>query len=345
MLISKAVQQQFDELGVNRDAEHLPLLRDVSCTPVFIIAMPRSGGTLLYDLFRNTGAFNIMTTYDLLCYDSLLANHLEGKSEEARNRLDALLTTIGGTTREIDNIAFSAQMPEEYSALLIKKVGHRYISERSFPYFDELSRKLQFTSSRPGLQTLHRNPYDYQHFATIHKFYPQAKFVFLHRHPFRILNSQLKALQSISANMPPYYQLTRINQMRPLRRKVFQSPTVWKLINKMVDPNSRFALGQKLNVLHILNNARYYFRKIGSLPQSNYVSIRYEDLCTAPNETMRRMLEFLGVPFPEGVDFAHEISPRPCKYVPTIERNRKALLKTFAEIIQGHHYTDVDDQK
>ncbi|CAK9094280.1 3-oxoacyl-[acyl-carrier-protein] synthase 1 (3-oxoacyl-[acyl-carrier-protein] synthase I) (Beta-ketoacyl-ACP synthase I) (KAS I), partial [Durusdinium trenchii] len=310
MKIASDVQRELDDLGADRDKPHVSVLK----APVFrnrsYNSVPPERGIAIMKTGEHETSFNIMTVYDVLCYDSLLAFHEEGKEDEVRQKLDGLLEKIGGTTRQIDNIAFP----------------------------------LACRKNTAPRQTLHRNPYDYQHFRAIYEFYPTAKFVFLHRHPLRILNSQLKALQSISASMPPYYALTRISQMRPMRRRVFQSARVWKFINGLVDPNSKRAWGQRLLVSQIVANGRYYFRNKDAVPSANSVSIRYEDLCTAPNETMSKMLEFLGVPFPEGTDFTEEIAPRPARYVPTIDRDREKLLQKFSELIEGHNYQPGDDE-
>src|SRR4051812_34666393 len=100
------------------DQKHLHLLENVTFRPVFIIGDHRSGTTLLYQMLAATGHFNVVTAYDVIQYDSLLQAHLDGKTDQAKSKLNYEFAAVGLTDRVIDGVRVSADLTEEYGFVI-----------------------------------------------------------------------------------------------------------------------------------------------------------------------------------------------------------------------------------
>ncbi|MHA2283895.1 MAG: sulfotransferase, partial [Promethearchaeota archaeon] len=82
-----------------RDEPYFSKLDNVHYRPVFILGFHRSGTTLLYELMAMTGSFKIITTYHVLYYDELLANHFEGTADQAHQELNDWFASLNIKTR------------------------------------------------------------------------------------------------------------------------------------------------------------------------------------------------------------------------------------------------------
>jgi hypothetical protein len=303
------------------DALHLPLLDGVEFQPVFLLGDHRSGTTLLYRLLTNSGAFHSVTAYHLIRYERLLTDHLSGAAEESRHQLDALFHSLGLTTRRIDHTPLSADLPEEYGFFLLRATRRSKITRRNVSRFVEFCRKIQFIS--PGQHPLLlKNPWDYPNFLFLRAAFPTARFIFIHRDPYHVLNSQIKAARELLTEEDPYTSMLYEKYARIMRRAPARAFLRWYF-----SPPARRAL-RKL-ARGIAANACYYARHIGELPAGAYVDVGYEELCRQPDETIRRILVFApAVPSP-GFSCASEIAPRPVRLLPEVERVRPWLETIF----------------
>lgn len=295
------------------------------------MGLHRSGTTLLYELLGKTGSFNIVTAYHVVHYEELLADYFEGTAQRTRQELNDWCAQRMAT-RLIDNVKLNADMPEEYAMILHAQAGTMFLSKKNFPIFDQICRKIQLTSD-PALPLLLKNPYDFISFLQIKKMLPEAKFVFILRNPMQILNSQLKALhKNIAVNNPYVGRLSKtysfLHRIRPLVA----------VMRWATDPSSTGQLARRFMVYKIKNQMHYYNNHIHLLPRTEYVTLRYEDLCEKPNELINSIFALTGVQPRIAVDFSAHIRPRPFKLLSPLARDEEKIRAGFKDIMSYNGY-------
>ncbi len=298
----------------SRDEPYLSRIAEINFRPIFILGLHRSGTTLLYELLSMSGSFNILTAYHVLYYDELLTIHLEGTADQTRQELNEWFASLNLRTRLIDNVKMNADMPEEYGMILHAKNGKMAITERNFPLFDQLCRKIQFISD-PSRILLLKNPWDFDRFLMVKKRIPEAKFLFIHRNPMHVLNSQVKALQKNWSVTNPY-----ISRLSKAYARIHNTPLLMVFFRLAMDPSSNLhQLVRHFLTRNIVKSMTYYIRNIKSLSKSEYVSLRYEDLCDDPIGHIRRIFNLAGVEPRVAVRFEDHINRRPLRLLPKLE--------------------------
>lgn len=310
-----------------RDEPYLSRLNTVQYRPVFILGPHRSGTTLLYELMYMTGSFNIITAYHALHYDELLANHFEGTADKAIQELDGWFAALDIKTRFIDNVQMNSEMPEEYGMILHSRSKKMSITKRNFPIFEEICRKIQITSDNSRILLL-KNPWDFDRFLDLKKMIPEAKFVFIHRHPVHILNSQLKALHSSWSGTNPY-----ISRLSKDYSRLHKIPLLLAISHWVTNPSSKGQLIQHILTARNLKIMNYYMQNIESLPQADYVTLRYEDLCENPSRLFPGILDMIGIKPRFEVPFDQHIRPRNMRLLPTLAHDEEKLCRKFHEVI------------
>lgn len=318
----------------NIDRDFLSKIASVNYRPVFVLGSHRSGTTILYKLLALTESFNIVTLYHTLRYDGLLANHLRGTSDQAREQLNRELDSLGIRNRIIDEMKVDADYPDEYCFVLVARTRSFLITNRSWKLFDELCRKIQLISD-PDRQLLLKNPFDYAHFLSIRLFVPDTKFVFIHRHPINVINSTLNAVRT------SWYEGNPLNQLRSKTYTKLQKNHLFSgFIRWLTSPHSRIQLGRRLITRRLCKNETYFIQKIGILAPTEYISVRYEDLIADPDSVIGRIFEFLQVEPRVKVDYRQYIQPRSIPLLPEVQREEERLLRTFHEMLVYHGYLD-----
>jgi hypothetical protein len=314
----------------NRDASYLSLMKDINVRPVFILGFHRSGTTLLYELLARTGCFNVLQAYHLIRYDELLSNHLNHRETEARQELAREFDQLGLTDRIIDNVAVTPELPEEYGFRLMQTTPQARLMPGNVPSFIELCRKVQYISA-PERTLLLKNPWDFDNFLFVKSVIPDARFVFIHRHPMDVLNSLLKAVRSLMGERNPYMNL--INPRYGLFvREPFQSLLRWLLFTSQ----PRFALW--FLVRYVALAADYYVQKVAALTEDEHISIRYEDLCAGPGASIRSILSFLELTPPSFVNDDTLIAPRPRQWLPEVASQAEKVHRKLRSYYERHGY-------
>lgn len=315
----------------NRDRDLLPLIQDVEFRPVFIIGDHRSGTTLLHRLLADTGCFNYVSAYQVMRYDEVLANHRAGTTEAAKQELMRTFESLGLKDRIIDNTPATPDSPVEYGfifATTSKRMARLTAETRD--KFLELSRKMQYVGDR-SKPLLLKNPWDVMNFMDIKAQFPEAKFIFIHRHPVSIMTSQLRAIRSLLSAKNGF-----VAMLAPWYNKMFDRPV--QLAGARLLDRPPFRVWERLLGLHAARLARYYLDNIGKLPKSEYVAIRYEGLCQAPDETMGRIFEFAGVTPAPGLSYAGKIEPRPPKVMDDVWRQYRKMIPRLKQYLDFHGY-------
>jgi hypothetical protein len=273
--------------GPAPDAAYLDLLGEAPFRPVFIMGSARSGTTILYRLLTMTGRFNCVTAYHLLNYDELVANHRLGTTEAAKRELGERFRRLGIAGARFDGVEISPDFPEEYGFALTES-SRLQLTPRTLPRFLELCRKVQFVSD-PARPLLLKNPWDSRSFLYIKRVLPQSRFVFIHRNPADVVPSLLEGMRSLLRDRNPYHAL-----LARFYDRLMDQPLRLRLTRMLF--SSRFGMGVRVVCWQVARTARYFLDNVGALPETDHISVRYEDLCREPDAVVNRILAFLGEP-------------------------------------------------
>lgn len=315
--------------GPSPDDQHVHRLSGVAFDPVFIIADHRSGTTLLYQLLAETGAFNVVTAYDVICYGEIVDNHLAGRTAAARQALAERFRGMGLADRGIDGVAVTPDLPEEYG-FIIDYSGRPQLSPRTLDRFVEVCRKIRFVGeNRPVLL---KSPWDALTFAYIKATFPRARFVFVHRHPMHVMTSQLSAVRTLFRERNEYVAL-----LSPWYRDFFSRRIPLAVTRALNSP--RFGIGAATVGRHVLKVTGYYASHVGELPGSDYVEIRYEDLCADADATIERILRFVNRPAAGPLQLAARIRPRGVRVPDEVRARFMRIRDRLAPYCARHGYS------
>lgn len=315
----------------DRDHRYTGLLESVSFQPVFIMGDHRSGTTLLYRLLDATGCFNVVTAYHILCYDRILSNHAAGRQEAAKRELAAGFAARGISDRMIDGVAVTPELPEEYGFVL-SNAYRAQLQADNLARLLELGKKVQYVAAAPKPLLL-KNPWDYfLNFVYVKQVFPYARFVFLHRHPLDVINSQLRAIRSSLQAVNPYLAL-----MSAWYAGVYERPARRALMRGLF--SSHFELGLRITSRHVARATSYYLENIARLPADDYCSLTYEQLCADPEHSIDAILGFLGLQPAAGPAFAELIKPRALPALPEVTRRQGSIRRRMQAYYDHHGYT------
>jgi len=283
------------------DSKHADMLKGATFRPIFVIGDHRSGTTLLYQLLAATGGFQVLTAYHIIQYGEFLTNHIQNRTEEAKQSLRERFARLGLGNRILDNVQVSPDLPEEYR-FVIEDSSRPKLRSSNLLRFIEMCQKLRFVcdTDKPVLL---KNPWDCLNFIFLYRTFPKAKFVFLQRNPLAVIDSQLRATNSIFMERNEYLAL-----LSPWYAGLFRSRWKAGLLRILSAPGS--PLWKFLVPRHVIRANRYFIQNISLLPKDSYFSLRYEDLCRSPREVTGALLRFLGVSPETPVDYDKLVVPR-----------------------------------
>ncbi|HAA28241.1 MAG TPA: sulfotransferase [Cyanobacteria bacterium UBA8553] len=312
------------------DESYLNLLPEVNFSPIFIMGDHRSGTTLLYKTLVATEYFNFVRAYHVIKYDEILFNHVNHTENHAHQELKELLKSLGMKDRVIDNVEVTPDLPEEYGFIL-KNAGYEsHLNTDNLALFTQLCRKIQFISN-PDKPLLLKNPWCFPHFIYIKNAFPEAKFIFIHRHPIHVINSKLKATRSILTARNAYTSLLSQQYVQ-----IFENPMqrfVYRLFY-----STYFDLGLRRVTEQSVQSTTYFLQNVDSLQKTNYVSVKYEDLCKQPEATIHKIMGFLGLEQKSTLAYDTLIEPRPLKLLPEVERKNDEIRHKLQPYFTYHGY-------
>jgi hypothetical protein len=324
-------------LSENSDEAHLGKLGLLPDRLIFLLGPHRSGTTYLHQALVDTGAFDYISYYDLVEFDRLIVNQEAGRRVAVIQSLREEMESFG-PTRGIDHMPINPLHAEEYGFLLEKRYHNiqqtSHISNTDFEPLKTLCRKKCFLSPDQKPLIL-KNPIDfYDGFIRISENFPTSQFVFIHRHPLTVFNSHILIWRSLIKNKNPW--LAKID--RPYDA-VFNSPQLLQAIHlSTLRPQ-----GLQLVFDKFCNAYSFYLNHIQLLDPDRAVSIRYEDLCNAPLDVLRRIIHKLDLPIGQECLDARP-SPRKVAILPEVERIYRANAERIEPYLNHLHYSFMPDE-
>lgn len=334
------------ETKTDPDAPYLKQVQDVAFRPIFILGRARSGTTILHQLLAQSANFNYLSVYHVVHHREILANHLTGRADAVRAEMAAAFKAMRLEDREIDHMGVTPDTAEEYGFILhsahypatFNYTGPRFIrpfkrfmvNDYNRDLFLNLARKVQYTSD-PAKPILFKNPADYLNFPYLHQLIPHAKFVFIHRHPVHVMNSQIKTFREVTARRNAYYAL-----IDPTYAALHDKPLRLYAARLFADSQSSFKrIALARNAHQILS---HYIQNIGAFDPSCYIAIRYEDLMADPTAVTGRIFNFLGIT-PQAPLTFDLIKPRNVKLLPELQKHYDQICDILQTDMAFHGYT------
>jgi hypothetical protein len=186
--------------------------------------------------------------------------------------------------------------------------------------------------SDPDRPLLLKNPWDYfMNYIYLKEVFPDSKFIFIHRHPIRIINSQLKAIRSALMEKNEYVAL-----IAGWYRQLFQQPL--RLYWARLMFSSYFNLGLRITTRHVSLATNYFLSHISQLSERDYISVRYEDLCQDPQLTIGQIMDALELKVKKNLEYQSLIVPRSDELLAEVKKNQTVIYKKMKRYCEYFGY-------
>lgn len=301
------------------DDRYIKKINKIDFNPIFILGLPRSGTTILYTILGETKKFNIVTAYHVLNYDRLIYDSEKNIETKRKKQLNKIMQEKGLKNRKMDEISVTADYAQEYASVFTKRGYPSKITTENKWLFDNLCKKIQYTSKNSKYILL-KNPPDYPNFIYLKNVYPKAKFIFIHRNPLNSISSMIRALNMILNKRSEYNALFSKEYS-----KLFNNPILHNILSLYY--STRLPIGIFEIIKKYKKDSEYFLKNINRLSKKDFISINYEDLCYKPNVVIGEIMDFLG--YRVDMDFTEYISPRDLKLIPIVKFLRGYIYKTM----------------
>ncbi len=317
------------------DTRHDSLLRTVSFRPpIFIVGDHRSGTTLLYQMLAASQCFHVLDAYQVIRYPEIVTHFLDGRTQKERIRLEQEFAALGLSNRVLDGVRVSSELPEEYG-FVIEDSSRARLRPSNRDLLVELCRKVRLIGDADKPLLL-KNPWDVLNFLYLKECFPEAKLIFLQRHPMAVVNSQLRAIRSMLDSRNEY--------MRMLARwyaRVWDSPLRRHMMQQVF--SGRVPVWKYIVPRHVHLAANYFMKNVDRLDPADMHCLRYEDLCADPVATMQSIFDFLNLQPAASVNYAGWIDKRPLKILPEVLDQRSQVLAPIGSFLLRNRYgTEVE---
>ncbi len=316
---------------MNLDQQHLDKIKNINFQPIFIMGLHRSGTSILYKMLTKSGSFNPVTVYHLLKYDQLIDDYENNRQDNIKKDLTNFFRKQGLEDRGIDKLKITADFAEEFGFFLDGKSTQTLITKKNLLLFGEMCKKITYVSDKKK-PILLKNPYDFSNFILIKKAFPNAQFVFIHRHPFKVLSSLLSAVRVLFKEHNFY-----ASQVSRIYNKLYENPLSRYSLKYLTTSLSFFGL--MLLCINSSKSAKYYLKNLKNLPSDCYISITYEKLCKKPQETMDNIFLKLNIKPKNIIDYNSFIKPRKATLDPNVLFLRRYIYSSMRAYCKKFHYT------
>lgn len=260
--------------------------------PIYVIGVPRSGTTLLHDIMSRNASLGYLTALEIANPESFILS---------KAILSKIIKRSLPTARPMDNVKLLLDSPQEEGfammnmtpafrhCLMFPKNFRQYVqkyTKRDFTKKEEqawkrnyeyLLKKLTFTKNRK--QLVLKDPGNIIQIKQLLTLFPDAKFIHIHRDPYKIYPSLCYTFFSLISSLK------------------FHSVREEDLILDIED-----------SVIFIYREMMAaYERDKAFIPKENLIEIAYEDLVRTPLETIEHVHQTLEIQgFKESYQTLHD---------------------------------------
>ena len=295
--------------------------RDPLESSVFIQGLHRSGTTVLYQMLSESECFNSVWAWHVIRVDEIEAGCDD--FVESQERLQREFDRQGIDSRP-DPMKVHPRMMEEYGFILENRGFGMRLTQQSVPELRHVCDRIRNTQNCE-LPMLLKNPWDFANGHQIKEWLPSAKFVYIHRDPVSCISSLWRFAKKLVMTPWPYMSMLSNRYGR-----IVQSTPKLRALQTIVRRWPKLFLG--LIIGHTVRQCKRYLRTIELLPKSDHISITYDELCRAPNETIGSILNHLGVTG-RPIDYRKTINQRKATIDPLVASERTRIRRKLADYL------------
>jgi hypothetical protein len=243
-----------------------------------VLGVHRSGTTWLTQSLARRGRCNPYSVRHLL--SAVEQRHHTPESTTER------LHSAGVRERPGDGLPVLASSSEEYGYLLALQAGSSRTTARSVSTLRATVSALQ--QERPDHTPLLRNPWDYAATHKLSRWFPRARFVFVHRDPLHTVGSAVEMFQAFWHAPHPYGVLMspryRRAWERSWQRSLFQAAARRpQLVARLVAGGTGLA-------------HKAHLTDVSKLDPARALHVRYDELLADPEQRVDAILRQLEIP-------------------------------------------------
>ena len=250
--------------------------------PIFVTGLPRSGTSYLFNLLHTHSNLRSPFTWEIFQANTISKNNLDVLIKKLKTRFELL--SINRVVPDLKNIhPMHHDQPEEcqlITAYDLKSISFAYSA--NLPNYIKVISNASFESSfrvhqmfLNGLSSedgstmwLLKDPCHIEHIDEILKVYPNAKFVFIHRHP--------------------KFSMPSISNLAYRLRLGFSNHSDKELVGQQM-------LSYWKNASEKLLDSR------GLIPEDQMIDISFDHLVDDPFKTAHRILDRFAIPHDDGL--------------------------------------------
>ena len=248
---------------------------------IFILGYHRSGTTILYNMLLAAGPFCHPSPYHLAHFEGYLADE-QFDQERAIESTMQRFASQGIVDRFVDHIPAGALSAEEYGFAL--REGRLTSSNlKRFMRFGDFVR----SRAGDGQVLLLKNPRDFDNALFIHRSFPRAKFIFIHRHPGPTIDSRIRELRLLFNRRSPYQA-----EIEPRYGRIMDNGLLRGSIRLCLRPQGMLT---RYFLHDFRRSGKRFLGNLASMAAGAHISLTYEKLCADPEGEVGRVLEFLGL--------------------------------------------------
>lgn len=240
---------------------------------VFIMGAHRSGTTILYNLLAESLSAAYLTPFHIASFSTFRRAGLNA-ALAMRPKIIGRFSDAQIKDRRFDDFPAGPDTPEEYGFVL----PGGSLTKSTLPHFRSMAEFVCATAEGDPKCLILKNPRDFGRVFSIRRLFPSAAFVFIHRRPEHVLRSRARELRDLFDARSEYQSI-----IEPFYDRVSRSRFALFLLRAAtrLEPWFNYYLAVRQ-----ATELRAYLRYSQTLMSDKDIEIRYEDLCSNPEQTL-----------------------------------------------------------